>query len=104
MIKEPPPAQIEKEPETCHIQTCPTVIVPCCECQEDRIQRMDGKLDSLCDLVQNYKQVSLMCSQPRHMRKCFSITLLDPQGAQMLSAPRICLGPSQEPSFPHNSH
>ncbi|XP_066099733.1 anthrax toxin receptor-like isoform X1 [Saccopteryx bilineata] len=103
IIKEPPRVQPEKKQETCHIQTCPTVIVPCCECQEDKIQRMDDKLDSLCDFVQNYKQVSPMYCQPRHMRKCFSLTLMDPQDAQRPCGPKICLGPSQEPSFPHNS-
>ncbi|XP_066099740.1 anthrax toxin receptor-like isoform X7 [Saccopteryx bilineata] len=36
-------------------------------------------------------------------RKCFSLTLMDPQDAQRPCGPKICLGPSQEPSFPHNS-
>nr|KAF6277385.1 hypothetical protein mMyoMyo1_010254 [Myotis myotis] len=53
----------EGEPETCPIQTCPTVTVPC-GCQEDSMQRIEDKLDILCDFVQNYNQVPLMCFQP----------------------------------------
>nr|XP_031538102.1 protein FAM241B isoform X1 [Vicugna pacos]XP_031538103.1 protein FAM241B isoform X1 [Vicugna pacos] len=66
--KEPPPTQERaKEPEdTCHMQTCPTVIVPH-GCQGCRMKRMEGKLDTLCDFVQRYSQAPLMWCPPRAM-------------------------------------
>ncbi|XP_023504310.2 anthrax toxin receptor-like isoform X1 [Equus caballus] len=65
-VKEPPPVQkAEKEPET-----CPTVIVPWCGCQQDRIRWMEGKLDTLCNFVQSCNQVPLMWCQPRD--KCLT--------------------------------
>nr|XP_023504285.1 anthrax toxin receptor-like isoform X2 [Equus caballus] len=94
-VKEPPPAQkAEKEPET-----CPTVIVPWCECQQDRIRRMEGKLDTLCNFVQSCNQVPLMW---RDKGRCINFTLVKPPCVQMPCGSNICLRPSQE-SFPLNS-
>ncbi|KAF6109633.1 hypothetical protein HJG60_010875 [Phyllostomus discolor] len=102
-IKKSPPVQDQKKkPKTCHIQTCPTVIVPCYGCQEDRIQWVEGKLDTLCDFVQNCNQVSLMWHQPRDKGKCLSITPVKPHCAQTPCGPKICLAASQECS-PLNS-
>ncbi|XP_072828418.1 uncharacterized protein [Vicugna pacos] len=65
-VKEPPPTQERaKEPEeTCPMQTCPTVIVPC-GCQGGRMERMEGKLDHLCDFVQRCSQAPVMWRPPR---------------------------------------
>ncbi|XP_005602790.2 anthrax toxin receptor-like isoform X1 [Equus caballus] len=94
-VKEPPPVQkAEKEPET-----CPTVIVPWCGCQQDRIRRMEGKLDTLCNFVQSCNQVPLMW---RDKGRCINFTLVKPPCVQMPCGSNICLRPSQE-SFPLNS-
>ncbi|XP_070288049.1 anthrax toxin receptor-like [Myotis yumanensis] len=96
-FKEPTPVQIpEREPETRPIQTCPTVIVPCCGCQEDSMQRMEDKLDILCDFVQNYNQVPLMCCQPWDKGRCMDVSLVNPHCTQMPYGPMACLGPSQD--------
>ncbi|KAF6109628.1 hypothetical protein HJG60_010875 [Phyllostomus discolor] len=100
--KSPPVEDQKKKPKSCHIQTCPIVIVPCHGCQEDRIQRLEGKLDTLCDFVQNCNQVSLMWHQPRDKGKCLSITPVKPHCAQTPCGPKICLAASQECS-PLNS-
>ncbi|XP_059517947.1 anthrax toxin receptor-like [Myotis daubentonii] len=102
-VKEPPPVQKPgKEPETRPIQTCPTVIVPCCGCQEDSMQRMEEKLDILCDFVQNYNQVPLMYCQLWDKGRCIDVTLVNPHCIQMPYGSMACLGPSQD-YFPLNS-
>ncbi|XP_054584725.1 anthrax toxin receptor-like isoform X2 [Eptesicus fuscus] len=102
-IKEPPPVkEPAKEPETRPMQTCPTVIVPCCGCQEDSMQRMEDKLDILCDFVQNYNHVPLMCCQRWDKGRCIDVTLVNPYCTQMSYGPMTCLGPSQD-YFPLNS-
>ncbi|XP_014644532.1 PREDICTED: anthrax toxin receptor-like [Ceratotherium simum simum] len=96
-VKEPPPVQKpEKEPET-----CPTVIVPCCGCQQDRIRQMEGKLDTLCNFVQSCNQVPLMWCQPRDKGRYISFTLVKPPCTQMPCSSEICLRPSQQ-CFPNS--
>ncbi|KAM5243509.1 anthrax toxin receptor-like [Hipposideros larvatus] len=96
ICKETPVQKPEKEPEACYIQTCPTVIVPCCGCQVDGIRRMEGKLDTLCDFVQDCNQVPLVCCQPRDKRRCINFALMKPYLGQLPCSPKTCLGPSQE--------
>ncbi|XP_032347649.1 uncharacterized protein LOC106730527 isoform X2 [Camelus ferus] len=76
-VKEPPPTQERaKEPEdTCPMQTCPTVIVPC-GCQGGRMKQMEGR--------------------------CINCALMEHQCKQMFCGQNTCLPPSQE-SFPLNS-
>ncbi|XP_072827489.1 protein FAM241B isoform X4 [Vicugna pacos] len=93
--KEPPPTQERaKEPEdTCHMQTCPTVIVPH-GCQGCRMKRMEGKLDTLCDFVQRYSQAPLMWCPPRAMGRHINFTLMEHYCAHMLFSTDTCLPPS----------
>ncbi|KAF6109623.1 hypothetical protein HJG60_010873 [Phyllostomus discolor] len=101
-IKKSPPVQDqEKEPETCHIQTCPTVIVPCCGCQVGDIKRIECKLDTLYDFVQSCNQVPLTC-HPKVKGKCVTFAPMKPCLRQLPCSPKICLGPNQE-FFPLNS-
>uniref|UniRef100_A0A5G2QY22 ANTXR like n=1 Tax=Sus scrofa TaxID=9823 RepID=A0A5G2QY22_PIG len=96
-VKELPPVQkSEREPEeVCHMQTCPTVIVPC-GCQGGGIKRMEGKLDSLCDFVQRCNQMPLMWYTPRDMGRCVNFSLMKPYCGQLPCSPKICLHPSRE--------
>ncbi|XP_032347965.1 anthrax toxin receptor-like [Camelus ferus] len=70
-IKEPPPTQERaQDPEdTCPMQTCPTVIVPC-ECQGGRMKRMQGR--------------------------CINVALMNPQRGQLPCSPTIYVQPSRE--------
>ncbi|KAB1270888.1 hypothetical protein Cadr_000008994 [Camelus dromedarius] len=70
-VKEPPPTQERaKEPEeTCPMQTCPTVIVPC-GCQGGRMERMEGR--------------------------CINVALMKPHCGQVPCGPKICVQPSRE--------
>ncbi|KAB1271621.1 Transport and Golgi organization protein 6-like protein [Camelus dromedarius] len=66
----------KKEPEdTCPMQTCPTVIVPC-GCQGGRMKQMEGR--------------------------CINCALMEHQCKQMFCGQNTCLPPNQE-SFPLNS-
>nr|KAF6454684.1 ANTXR like [Rousettus aegyptiacus] len=67
------------------IKICPVVIIPCCWCQENRIQRMEGKLDTLCDFFQS-------CNQ----RRCINFALMNPYLGQLPCSSKLCLGPSLE--------
>uniref|UniRef100_A0A3Q2IBW7 VWFA domain-containing protein n=1 Tax=Equus caballus TaxID=9796 RepID=A0A3Q2IBW7_HORSE len=90
------------DPTPTEPETCPTVIVPWCGCQQDRIRRMEGKLDTLCNFVQSCNQVPLMWCQPRDKGRCINFTLVQPPCVQMPCGSNICLQPSQE-SIPLNS-
>ncbi|XP_032347544.1 anthrax toxin receptor-like [Camelus dromedarius] len=96
-VKEPPPTQERaKEPEeTCPMQTCPTVIVPC-GCQGGRMERMEGKLDHLCDFVQRCSQAPVMWRPPRAVGRCINVALMKPHCGQVPCGPKICVQPSRE--------
>ncbi|XDA89740.1 hypothetical protein R6Z07F_019343 [Ovis aries] len=100
VFKKPSPAQkAEKKP--CPEQGYTTVIIPCCECQEDRIRQMEGKLDVFYNFLQRCSLEPLMRCPSRDMGRCLNFTLVNPHCAQMLCGSNICLQPSQE-CFPLN--
>ncbi|XP_070637903.1 uncharacterized protein [Bos indicus] len=100
IVKKPPPAQKpEKKPPP--EQGYTAVVIPCCECQGDRIRRMEGKLDVFYHFLQRSSLVPLMQCPSRDMGRCISFTLVNPHCAQMLCRSNICLQPSQE-CFPLN--
>ncbi|XP_025140671.2 anthrax toxin receptor-like [Bubalus bubalis] len=98
VIKEPPSAQRPEKP--CPVQT--TVIVSCCECQEDRISQMEGKLDVFYNFLQRCSLMPLIWYPTRDMGRCPNFALMNPQCAPMLCGPKICPQPRQE-CFPLNS-
>ncbi|XP_070327083.1 uncharacterized protein [Odocoileus virginianus] len=85
----------------CPEQGYTTVIIPCCECQEDRMRQMEGKLDVFYNFLQRCSLVPLMQCPTRDMGSCINFTLMNPHCAQMLCGSNICLQPSQE-CFPLN--
>ncbi|CAI9177768.1 unnamed protein product [Rangifer tarandus platyrhynchus] len=100
IIKKPSPAQ-KPEKKPCPEQGYTTVIIPCCECQEDRMRQMEGKLDVFYNFLQRCSLVPLMQCTTRDMGSCINFTLVNPHCAQMLCGSNICLQPSQE-CFPLN--
>nr|KAF6294147.1 hypothetical protein mPipKuh1_009745 [Pipistrellus kuhlii] len=100
-VKEPPPV-LKPEKEPCPMQICPRVIVPCCGCQVHQMRMIEDKLGFLCDFVQNYNHVPLMCCQCWDKGRCIDVTVVNPHCTPMSYGPMTCLGPSQD-YFPLNS-
>ncbi|KAK1333879.1 hypothetical protein QTO34_006268 [Cnephaeus nilssonii] len=56
------------------------------------------KLDILCDFVQNYNHVPLMCCQRWDKGRCIDVTLVNPHCTQMSYGPMTCLDPARTTS------